>query len=57
MSNTYAASAGYKLVYPQTFYTDLNGLWLLARFGEMGCFGGLAPCFGPKEGRKNRVIA
>jgi hypothetical protein len=40
---------------PPIFSTDLDGLRLLATFGETGWFGGLAPCSGPEEGRKNRV--
>jgi CubicO group peptidase (beta-lactamase class C family) len=44
------------VVYPQTFYTDLNKLRLLAAFGETGWFGGLAPVSGPEEGRKSRVV-
>ena len=39
---------------PQSVYTDLNGLWLLASYGEVGPFGGPPPFFWPQEGKKNR---
>jgi hypothetical protein len=44
------------LEYPQTFYTDLNGLRLLATFGDSGWFRGLTTFSGPQEGRENRAV-
>jgi hypothetical protein len=45
------------LVYPQIYSADVNDLRLLATFGEMGSFDGLAPFSCPQEERKNRFIA
>jgi hypothetical protein len=45
------------LVYPRTLYTDLNGLRLLASFGETGLCGGLPTYSCPREGQENRAIA
>ena len=41
---------------PQIYYTDVDGLWLLASFGETASFGGLATCSRLLEGEKHLAI-
>jgi hypothetical protein len=44
------------MVYPRIVSTDVDTSWLLARFGDLGWFGGLARFPWLQEGQENRVI-
>src|SRR5882724_2123817 len=44
------------MVYPRICSTDLDGLMLLASFGEIGWFGGFAPSSCPREGKETRAV-
>src|SRR5262249_34311931 len=52
----HAKSSHRDVVYPRTFSTDVDGVRLLAIFGETGLFGGLATSSCPRESQENCAV-